>query len=105
MRLPPKFTREWKSPPLWINRPELVTIKDGKVNIMNEGGTNPVCKDEEFLIQKDGSLVLQWNYGENKSGYELWLMQGKDVVIQRWNTKEEKDSGRQARRIGFISSK
>lgn len=103
VRLPPKFTREWKSPQVWVNKPELVTIKENKVTILNEGGTNNVCKDEEFITQPDGSLVLQWRYSDEKSGYEIWSMQGGEVSIQRWNSKEEHDVGRPARRVGFIT--
>jgi len=72
------------------------------VTILNNGGTQTVCKDEEFATQKDGSLILQWNYGDMKTGYEIWSMQGNELTIQRWNSKEEKDGGRVARRIGLL---
>jgi hypothetical protein len=103
IKLNGKFTRAWKAPEIWVNKPELVTIKENKVTILNEGGTNTVCKDEEFTTLPDGSLALQWNYGESKSGYEVWSMQGGEIVISRWNTKEEKEAGKQARRVGFVS--
>lgn len=103
LQLPPQFTREWKSPILWVNKPEQVTIVDNKVTILNEGGTNSVCKDAPLTPQKDGSMTLQWDYGEKKSGYEVWKMDGKDLVIERWNSKAEKDGGQPARRVGAIS--
>jgi hypothetical protein len=104
-RLPPKFTREWKFPPRWLNKPELVTIAENRVSIINEGGTNQVCKDEEFIPQPDGSLVLQWNYGEMKTGYEIWKVEGTEISILRWDNKEDKDAGKAAKRTGFIRAR
>lgn len=99
-QLPPAFSREWTAPESWAGKPEAVTIKDGKVSITNEGGANVVCTDAPLAAQKDGTLVLQWDYGPAKSGYEVWKIHGAELSVSRWNTKAEKDGGRPARRTG-----
>jgi hypothetical protein len=104
IKLPSQFTREWKSPPAWVGRPEQVAIAAGKATIVNEGGSNSVCKDEAFAVLKDGSLALQWDYGPMKAGYEIWKIEGGALVIHRWNSKADKDSGQPVRRVGSIAA-
>jgi len=101
INLPGKFVRIWKSPEAWTNKPEEVLFKAGRVTITNAGGT--VCENEPLVAQKDGSLALTWDYGPDKTGYELWSIKDGELVINRWNSKSELESGRPVRRVGTIS--
>lgn len=100
INLPAKFVRVWKTPEVWANKPEDVTFKSGRVTITNAGGT--VCENEPLVAQKDGSLTLTWDYGPDKTGYEVWSLKDGELVINRWNSKAELDSGRMVRRVGTM---
>lgn len=101
INLPGKFVRIWKTPEVWANKPEDVTFKNGRLTIINAGGT--VCENEPLTPQKDGSLTLTWDYGPDKTGFEVWTIKDGDLLIHRWNSKAELDQGKPPRRVGTMT--
>ncbi len=101
INLPGKFVRIWKTPEVWTNKPEDVAFKNGRLTIINAGGT--VCENEPLTPQKDGSLALTWDYGPEKTGYEVWTIKDGELLIHRWNSKAEVDQGKPPRRVGTMS--
>lgn len=100
-----RFVREWKSPPVWVGKPEQVVVKGTKITITNQGGTNTVVADADLVREKDGSVTISWDDGKNH-GYEQWVVTpGKDIVINRWDFKAEKEAGKPPKKVGFIVSR
>ena len=97
-----EFVRQWKTPPAWANKPELVMVKGKKISVVNEGGRNTVYADADLVREPDGTLSVTWRQDANHSGYEVWSGGGRDITITRWDSKAEKDAGKPPRRVGFL---
>ena len=97
-----RFTREWTEPQEWVGKPEQVTVSGTKISVSNQGGTNVVYANADLVKEKDGSISVTWNKGPAQQGYEIWSGSGKDLIVSRWDSKSEKDSGRPAKRVGRV---
>jgi hypothetical protein len=97
-----QFVREWKTPPTWANKPELVTVRGTKITVLNEGGRNTVYADADLVRDADGTLTVTWHQDASHGGYEVWSGAGRDITISRWDSKADKDGGKPPRRVGYV---